>query len=73
MSAPTANTASASGSRDASAATGESQSSSAHGGSRVGAPEDVGYCAEEDVSELVPVLSFRTGIPAIVVRKETKG
>ena len=39
---------------------------------RIGAPADVGYCAEENVSELVPVLSFGTGIPAIVVRKETK-
>ena len=39
---------------------------------KVGAPADVGYCAEEDVSELVPVLHFGAGIPAIVVRKETK-
>jgi 2-phosphosulfolactate phosphatase len=38
---------------------------------RIGAPADVGYCAEENVSELVPVLSFGTGIPAIVVRQET--
>jgi 2-phosphosulfolactate phosphatase len=40
---------------------------------RVGAPADVGYCAEENVSELVPVLHFGTGIPAIVARKETTG
>ena len=40
---------------------------------RIGAPADVGYCAEENVSELVPVLHFGTGIPAIVVRKEPKG
>ena len=39
---------------------------------RIGAPADVGYCAEENVSELVPVVSFGPGIPAIVVRKETK-
>ena len=39
---------------------------------RIGAPADVGYCAEENVSELVPVLSFSAGIPAIVVRKETR-
>jgi len=39
---------------------------------RIGAAADVGYCAEENVSELVPVLSFGAGIPAIVVRKETK-
>jgi 2-phosphosulfolactate phosphatase len=37
---------------------------------RVGAPADVGYCAEADVSELVPVIHFSAGIPAIVVRKE---
>jgi len=40
---------------------------------RIGSPEDVGYCAEESVSELVPVLTFSTGIPAIVVKKETMG
>ena len=40
---------------------------------RIGSPEDVGYCAEENVSELVPVVSFGAGIPAIVVRKETRG
>ncbi len=40
---------------------------------RIGSPEDVGYCAEENVSELVPIVSFGTGVPAIVVRKETKG
>ena len=34
---------------------------------RIGSPEDVGYCAEENVSELVPLASFSTGIPAIVV------
>jgi len=39
---------------------------------RIGAPEDVSYCAEENVSELVPVLSFGDGIPALVVRKETR-
>jgi len=39
---------------------------------RIGAPADVGYCAEENASELVPVLSFSAGIPAIVVRKETR-
>ena len=39
---------------------------------KVGAPADVGYCAEEDVSDLVPVLHFGAEIPAIVVRKETK-
>jgi len=39
---------------------------------RIGAPADVGYCCEENVSELVPVLSFSAGIPAIVVRKETR-
>jgi 2-phosphosulfolactate phosphatase len=39
---------------------------------RIGAPADVGYCAETNVSELVPVLSFSAGVPAIVVRKETK-
>jgi 2-phosphosulfolactate phosphatase len=38
---------------------------------RAGSPADVGYCAEPDVSELVPVLHFSSGIPAIVVRKET--
>ena len=38
---------------------------------RVGSPADVGYCAEADVSELVPVLHFSSGIPAIVVRKES--
>lgn len=36
---------------------------------RIGSPEDVGYCAEEDVSRLVPVLTFSTGTP--VVRKES--
>jgi 2-phosphosulfolactate phosphatase len=40
---------------------------------RIGSPEDVGYCAEENVSELVPVVSFGAEIPAIVVRKETRG
>ena len=30
-------------------------------------------CAEEDVSQLVPVLTFGTGTPAIVVKKETMG
>jgi len=40
---------------------------------RIGSPEDVGYCAEEDVSQLVPVLTFGTGTPAIVVKKETMG
>jgi 2-phosphosulfolactate phosphatase len=39
---------------------------------RIGSPEDVAYCAEEDVSDLVPVVSFGSGIPAIVVKKETK-
>jgi 2-phosphosulfolactate phosphatase len=39
---------------------------------RIGAPADVGYCAEENVAELVPVVSFGPGIPGIVVRKETK-
>jgi len=48
------------------------QSTSAAVIRRVGAPADVGYCAEENVCELVPVLSFSAGIPAIVVRKETK-
>ena len=38
---------------------------------RIGAPADVGYCAEENVSSLVPVVSFSGGTPAIVVRKET--
>ena len=38
---------------------------------RIGAPEDVGYCAEENVSRLVPVVTFSGGTPAIVVRKET--
>jgi 2-phosphosulfolactate phosphatase len=38
---------------------------------RVGSPADVGYCAEADVSELVPVAHFSGGNPAIVVRKET--
>jgi 2-phosphosulfolactate phosphatase len=38
---------------------------------RVGSPADVGYCAEADVSEVVPVVSFSSGIPAIVVRKES--
>jgi phosphosulfolactate phosphohydrolase-like enzyme len=40
---------------------------------RIGSPDDVGYCAEENVSRLVPVVTFGTGIPAIVVRKETMG
>ena len=40
---------------------------------RISSPDDVGYCAEENVSELVPVASFSTGVPAIVVKKETKG
>jgi len=48
------------------------QSTSAAVIRRIGAPADVGYCAEENVSELVPVLSFSAGVPAIVVRKETK-
>jgi len=39
---------------------------------RIGAPADVSYCAEENVSELVPVLTFGDGIPALVVRKETR-
>jgi 2-phosphosulfolactate phosphatase len=39
---------------------------------RIGSPDDVAYCAEEDVSDLVPVVSFETGIPAIVVKKEIK-
>jgi 2-phosphosulfolactate phosphatase len=38
---------------------------------RVGSPADVGYCAEADVSEVVPVVSFSSGISAIVVRKES--
>jgi len=38
---------------------------------RIGAPEDVAYCAAENVSELVPVVSFGNGMPAIVVKKET--
>jgi 2-phosphosulfolactate phosphatase len=49
------------------------QSTSAAVVRRIGSPDDVGYCAEENVSELVPVASFSTGIPAIVVKKETKG
>ncbi len=40
---------------------------------RIGSPDDVGYCAEENVSRLVPVVTFSTGTPAIVVRKETMG
>ena len=39
---------------------------------RIGAPADVGYCAEGNVCDLVPVLSFSAGTPAIVVRKETR-
>ena len=40
---------------------------------RIGSPDDVGYCAEENVSQLVPVLTFSSGIPAIVVKKEIMG
>jgi 2-phosphosulfolactate phosphatase len=40
---------------------------------RIGSPEDVGYCAEEDRSRIVPIVTFSTGIPAIVVRKEIMG
>jgi len=39
---------------------------------RIGSPEDIAHCAEEDVTELVPVVSFSDGIPAIVVKKEEK-
>ena len=37
---------------------------------RIGSPEDVPYCAEADVSALVPVVTFNGGTPAIVVRRE---
>lgn len=40
---------------------------------RIGSPADVGYCAEENVSQLVPVVSFGAGMPAIVVKKEIMG
>jgi len=40
---------------------------------RIGSPGDVSYCAEENVSPLVPVLTFSSGIPAIVVKKEIMG
>lgn len=40
---------------------------------RIGAGADVGYCAAEDVSQLVPVLTFTTGAPAIVVRRLAAG
>ncbi|HKQ60673.1 MAG TPA: 2-phosphosulfolactate phosphatase [Candidatus Polarisedimenticolaceae bacterium] len=37
---------------------------------RIGSPADVPYCAEADVSPLVPVVTFNGGSPAIVVRRE---
>jgi phosphosulfolactate phosphohydrolase-like enzyme len=37
---------------------------------RIGSPADVPYCAEADVSPLVPVVTFNGGTPAIVVRRE---
>jgi 2-phosphosulfolactate phosphatase len=49
------------------------QSTSAAVIRRIGSPEDVPYCAEADVSPLVPVVTFNGGTPAIVVRKETSG
>lgn len=38
---------------------------------RIGSPEDVPYCAEVDVSPLVPVVTFNGGTPAILVRRQT--
>jgi 2-phosphosulfolactate phosphatase len=49
------------------------QSTSAAVIRRIGSPEDVSYCAEADVSALVPIVTFNGGTPAIVVRKETTG
>jgi 2-phosphosulfolactate phosphatase len=49
------------------------QSTSAAVIRRIGSPDDVPYCAQADVSALVPVVTFNGGTPAIVVRKETTG
>jgi 2-phosphosulfolactate phosphatase len=45
------------------------QSTSAGVVRRIGAPDDVDYCAEVDVSRVVPVVTFDADTPAIVVRR----
>ena len=37
-----------------------------------GSPADVDFCAEVDVSQTVPVLTFHAGTPAFIVRKELR-
>jgi len=39
---------------------------------RIGSPEDVDYCAQEDVSRVVPSVAFDTRDPAIVIRRDTR-